>query len=92
VLGPAGRNREWHHLVGQTENNVKRFGARSIHSGDNVVPIEDWVHHQISGYYSSKQAFTQGKTVRDWLSAKSFQEQYDFGIDVLDKALKGTLK
>jgi len=91
-LGPAGRNREWHHLVGQTEANLKRFGTGAIHNAGNVVPIEDWVHHEISGYYSSKRAFSQGKTVREWLSTKSFQEQFDFGTDVLDKALKGTLK
>jgi len=29
--------------------------------------------------------------VRDWLNGKSFEVQYRFGIDVIERALKGTL-
>jgi hypothetical protein len=36
---------------------------------------------KISGYYSSKQPFSEGKTVRQWLSTKSYEEQYEFGIE-----------
>lgn len=36
-----------------------------------------------SSYYSSKQPFTNGLTVRNWLSGKSFKEQYDFGMKTL---------
>lgn len=38
---------------------------------------------RISGFYSSKQPFTNGLKVRNWLSVKSFQEQYDFGIKIM---------
>ena len=41
------------------------------------------VHAKISGYYSSKQFFTGGQTVRQWLTGQSFQEQFDFGMDLL---------
>ena len=37
------------------------------------------IHSEISRYYSSKDLFTGGKTVRDWLSTKSFKEQFEFG-------------
>lgn len=29
-------------------------------------------------YYSSKDCFTGGQTVRQWLSTQSYQAQYDF--------------
>jgi hypothetical protein len=41
------------------------------------------IHARVSGYYSSKQPFTGGQTVRQWLSTQSFQQQYDFGIKIL---------
>ena len=40
-------------------------------------------HALISGFYSSKQAFTGGLTVRQWLSSKSYAEQFEFGIKVI---------
>ena len=42
------------------------------------------IHNQISGYYSSIQPFTNGLTVRQWLSPMSFQEQYQFGTQTLN--------
>jgi hypothetical protein len=51
-----------------------------------ILEVEDQQRRKkVSGYYSSKQAFTNGKTVRQWLSSQSFQEQYDFGIKILKK-------
>lgn len=38
---------------------------------------------KINTYYSSKQLFTNGKTVRKWLSTKSYKYQYQFGIKTL---------
>jgi len=35
------------------------------------------------GYYSSKQYFTDGQTVRNWLKPQSFEDQYNFGIQIL---------
>ena len=43
-------------------------------------------HESAKGlYYSSKDLFTGGKTVRDWLSTKSFKEQFEFGKRQLEK-------
>jgi hypothetical protein len=47
-----------------------RMGASSIHA-------------RISGFYSSKPPFTNGLTVRQWLSTQTFEQQYNFGIDKL---------
>ena len=43
------------------------------------------LHAKISGYYSSKQPISEGQTVRKWISTKSFEEQYEFGIKTLKK-------
>jgi hypothetical protein len=41
------------------------------------------VHQQISGFYSSIQPFTNGQTVRQWLSTQSLEQQVQFGMDTL---------
>lgn len=87
-LGSAGSGRAWHHIVEQTPGNVKKFGNTMIQNTKNIINVahgKGSIHAKISGYYSSKQLFTKGKTVREWISEKSFKEQYDFGVDILYK-------
>lgn len=87
-LGPAGNNRAWHHIVEQTPENVKKFGTELIQNTGNVVNIphgKGLLHQKISGFYSSKQPFTNGQTVRQWISTKSFDEQYEFGIKIMNQ-------
>jgi hypothetical protein len=36
-------------------------------------------------------SFTGGKTVREWLTGKSYDEQYSFGRDILDRIQSGRL-
>jgi hypothetical protein len=82
-MGPAGAGKEWHHVVEQTAGNVSQFGAEAIHHGGNLLRIPQAVHQQISAYYSSIRPFTNGQTVRQWLSMQSFQQQMNFGIQTL---------
>lgn len=42
-----------------------------------AIPKE--VHQKITAFYSSKPKFAKGKTVREWLRSKSFEEQQEFG-------------
>ena len=51
----------------------------------NVIAISKKVHRKISGYYSRipRNNFTNGLTVRNWLSGQSYQAQYEFGMKVL---------
>ncbi len=83
-LGPG---EHLHHIVEQSASNISRFGADAIHNTANAVPLEASMHvgkGSISAYYSSKDAFfTEGLTVRQWLSTRSFDEQYLFGMNVL---------
>ena len=46
------------------------------------------VHIKISKHYSSIQANTNGKTVRDWLNGKSFKEQQEYGLQIWEQFMK----
>jgi hypothetical protein len=83
AMGSAGENKNWHHIVEQTRGNVQRFGPRAIHNTDNLIIVEEEIHWQISGLYSSKRAYSQGMTVRQWLSTQSFEAQRAFGLKTL---------
>ncbi|HEX8819461.1 MAG TPA: hypothetical protein VF794_06015, partial [Archangium sp.] len=79
ALGSAGKGKQWHHIVEQTPGNVARFGPEAIHNTENVIPVDEGTHRAISGYYSSKQGFSNGLTVREWLSTQSYEVQRAFG-------------
>lgn len=87
--GRAGSGRAIHHIVEQTPGNISTFGAKAIHNMNNVVPLPHGrgsIHAKISGFYSSKQPAITGSrtlTVRQWLSSKSFAEQYQFGLEAI---------
>ena len=86
--GVAGQGQAWHHVVEQTPGNVRRFGAEAIHNTENLVKLPygpGTIHNQISGFYSSKQPFTNGLTVRQWLSPQTFQEQVAFGRNAIQQ-------
>ena len=48
-----------------------------------VLPTD--VHRKISGYYTSKINESSNLRVREWLNDKTFDFQYQFGLDVLKK-------
>lgn len=85
TLGPAGENAQWHHIVEQTPGNLNRFGAQTIHNTDNLVRVPTDIHRQISGFYSSKQPFTGGQTVRQWLGTQPIEAQQQFGRQVMQQ-------
>lgn len=91
AFGKAGEHREWHHIVEQAQIKNSGFAAAHIYTTKNTVSLSKEMHTQLNAYYSSIQQFTNGKTVREWLSGRSFEEQYKFGLDRLEKALAGTL-
>ena len=82
---------QWHHIVGQHEYNLRKFGAESIHNTNNLVEIPKELHHKINGHYNSTPRELGGLTVRDWLKAQSFEAQHEYGLDIVQKALNGTL-
>jgi RHS repeat-associated protein len=85
-LGSPGVGNVWHHIVEQCQGKVTRsgFNASLVHNLDNVIAVNKAINKAINSYYSStKQAFTGGKTVRDWMNGKSFKEQYEIGVKIL---------
>ena len=82
-IGPAGVGNEWHHIVEQNQISKSGFCVQAIQNTNNIISIDKNTHRAISGYYSSIQPFTQGKTVRNWLVGQSFDMQYQFGVDVI---------
>ncbi|MBF0827063.1 RHS repeat domain-containing protein, partial [Muribacter muris] len=88
VVGGAGKGNAWHHIVEQTPSNLTKFGANKIHNINNLIKLphgKGTIHSQISGFYSSKAPFTQGKTVRKWISPQTFDEQFKFGVEQLKR-------
>lgn len=73
---------DWHHIVEQCQIRRSGFSPYVINSPTNVILIPRETHVLISAYYSSKpEGMTQ--IVRDFLTGKSFEFQYAFGIKVL---------
>lgn len=89
ALGPAGSGKVWHHIVEQRGDNVKKFGAKVIHSTINVIPVANDVNQKIANYYSRIRPFTNGLPVRKWLGAKSLEEQRAFGLRILEAVQSG---
>lgn len=84
-MGPAGEGKQWHHIVEQRKVNVERFGPEAIHNTENVIGARKELHDKISAYYSSKSEETGGMVVREWLRAKSYEEQRAFGLRTLKR-------
>lgn len=92
AMGPAGPNKEWHHIVEQTPGNVKRFGPQALHNTDNIIPLDKVLHSKLSAMYSTVRydithSFTQ--TVRQWLSTQSYEAQREFGLLAIENVKKG---
>ena len=84
ALGSPGDNNEWHHIVEQSQIAKSGFTPQQIHNTNNIIAINKNTHRSISGYYTSKQPFTNGLRVRDWLAGQSYEAQYKFGLKVIE--------
>lgn len=89
AFGSAGDGQAWHHVVEQTINSGK-FAAELLHNPANLLKLphgKGTIHAKVSGYYSSKiPGITGDLTVREWVSKKTFKQQFDFGIESIKKA------
>jgi hypothetical protein len=85
-VGSAGEDMVWHHIVEQSKTG--EFGAGAIQNTTNVMGVSRSVNQSLADYYSSKQAFTNGLTVRQWLKGQSWSTQFEFGFEKLQLALR----
>lgn len=84
AIGSPGVGNHWHHIVEQSQIGKSGFAVEQIHNTSNIIAVDSKIHAKISGYYSTTTFdFTNGLSVRNWLAGKSFEEQYEFGLDVL---------
>ena len=87
ACGTAGKNKAWHHIVEQHDNNVAKFGAKALHITNNLIILPNGkglIHAKVSGYYNSLIPGTNMR-VRDYVKTLSYDEQYKYGIDVLKR-------
>ncbi|MGE6759065.1 hypothetical protein ACQKGO_13680 [Corallococcus interemptor] len=91
AMGPAGTNKQWHHIVEQTPGNVNRFGPQALHNTDNIIPLDKTLHADVSAFFSSVRRDITGSplTVRQWLSTQSYAAQRDFGLQAIENIGKG---
>jgi hypothetical protein len=92
AMGPAGPKKQWHHVVEQTESNIERFGAEAIHNTENVLPLEEAAHKEISRLFSQIRVDITGSetlTVRKWLSTQSLEAQRQFGLRAIESVSQG---
>ncbi len=75
----------------QYNPNLVRFGTEKIHNVGNLVKLPTLVHRKITAFYNSKAPVAEGKYVYEWLSKKPFKEQYEFGMEIIGRALRGQL-
>ena len=88
ALGPAGKNKHWHHIVEQHADNVAKFGQGSIQNTKNVISIpggfKGSLHGKVTGHYNSLMPGTSMR-VRDYVKTLPYNQQYQYGIDVLKR-------
>jgi hypothetical protein len=91
-LGSPGAGNVFDHVVEQSQIGRSGFVPEEIHNPPNLNPVSARANQIKANYYSSKQPFTGGLTVRDWLNGQSFRDQYEFGMDVLAQIKAGSIK
>jgi len=75
-----GYNR--HHIVEQGGHNAE-LSDEKLQDADNIALVPTYKHWQITAYYRRQQKRLGGLSPREYLSGKSFDEQYRYGLDVL---------
>ena len=85
-LGSPGENKHLHHIVEQCQGNKSGFTSEQINNTSNVIAVDAQIHAQITGYYNTTTfPFTNGLSVRNWLSGQPYAVQFDFGMNVLQQ-------
>lgn len=92
AMGSPGEGNVFDHVVEQSQIKRSSFAPENIHNPFNMNPVSARTNQIKANYYSSKQPFTGGGTVRDWLTGQSFVDQYSFGMYVLTQIRRGVIQ
>lgn len=83
-LPSAGPESQWHHIVEQSQIGKRaNFEAEQVNNLKNIICIPNDIHQEISSAYS--RLYRDGKILRDWIASKSYEEQMEFGLQMLQK-------
>jgi len=91
-MGKAGKGKQWHHIVEKHKANLRRFGPKALHNTENIRPLGERLHTDLSALYSSKRPKLTGSetlTVREWVRTLSYEEQRAFGLQAIENVSKG---
>lgn len=73
-----------HHIVEQgPARKTGRFSREQIHGRANKVRIPTLIHREITNWYNTKNEDYGGKTLRQYLQDKSWEERMDLGLQKL---------
>jgi len=92
AMGSPGEGNVFDHVVEQSQIKRSGFAPEDVHNPFNMNPVSARTNQIKANYYSSKQRFTGGVTVRDWLTGQSFEEQYRFGMQTLTDIRLGLIQ
>ncbi|KAF5042917.1 hypothetical protein DSECCO2_507700 [anaerobic digester metagenome] len=87
AMGPAGPGQAWHHIVEQNPANIAKFGPEAIHNTGNMMKLPHGagsIHMKVTGHYNSLMPGTSMR-VRDYVNTLNYQQQYQYGLDVLKR-------
>lgn len=82
-LGPAGEDREWHHIVEKRLAENGTFPAELIHSTDNIINLPRRVHIQVTSRMNSSIDGPGTPRLRYDVGHRSFEEQYNIGLRLI---------
>ncbi|TFB94552.1 hypothetical protein E3O48_08035 [Cryobacterium sp. HLT2-28] len=94
ALGSPGPGNVFDHVVEQSQIKPGRsgFAPEEINHPSNMNPVSARTNQIKANFYSSKQDFSEGMRVRDWLNGQSFIKQYNFGMNILARIQSGRIK
>ncbi len=81
-----------HHIVEQCQVAKSGFSRSTLNSTDNLIRLPNDIHQSITSFYQSSPIPGGGGQFRNTLNGLSFEEQYSIGMDIIQRAISGTLK
>lgn len=84
-VGKRRSGYEDHHIVERSAGKNENFPDSMISGADNLVSVPKYKHHEISGWYGTKNPRFGGLSPREYLRGKSWSEQVQMGHYALRK-------
>jgi RHS repeat-associated protein len=85
-IGSDGYRMEWHHLVEQHADNLRKFGVDRIHDASNLVLLEKTIHQKITTHFHT-QITINGKYyshARDYVKTLDWDQQMQYMLDFMN--------